>query len=289
MRKSSKDFLDLLFDPGETICISPNIYGYHSVGQEELDKDILLISPSEKVDNNTIKEEDINLIAMNPINGFRNDKNVTAYRTFLVELDDGTAKEQRDYIESIGMPYSVCVFSGNKSLHYGITVDKAFISESRWRTLAQWILNIVSKADPLTKNPSRSIRFPNNVRKDGRQLKQGLVEMRGRISREELIIWVNKFKDKKPVKKVNLYEEREENFVVCDDDMPDWLYFKLKEGVLYERNATWFKYACVMANEGFDLFNTISLFDQFFTEESDFNRKEWESVIESAYKTVKNK
>ena len=36
------------------------------------------------------------------------------------------------------------------------------------------------------------------MRKNGKMLKQGLVELKGRVSREELIIWVNQFPDKKP-------------------------------------------------------------------------------------------
>lgn len=288
MMESTGDLLRLMFEDGETICVSHNKYGYHSVNQSDLDGDIILISPKEDYRKQVIHEEDINLIAINPISGFRTDKNVTAYRSFLIEMDDDRIQDQVKYVEEMEMPYSICVFSGNKSLHYGITLDEDLVNEQYWRTLNLWILNIMKKADQQTKNPSRSIRFPNTIRKNGKQLKQGLIEMRNRVSRDELYIWLNKFPDckPKPVPTEDLYANREGISVVTEYDVPDWLYYKLKEGVVFERNATWFKYACAMAKIGFDVCQIVNYFDRFYIEESDFDRKEWTNTIESAYKKV---
>lgn len=285
MKKITTQFLNLLFKANEEICVSHNIYGYKSVSQY-LDDAIPMISPSEKVDDSFISEEDINLVALNPISGFRNDKNVTAYRSFLVELDDGSLESQREYINKMEMPYSVCVFSGNKSLHYGIVLDKDLVNEKYWRIVNQWILNIMSRADQQTKNPSRSIRFPDNMRHDGKKLKQSLVEIKNRVSRDELNVWLNRYPECKPKPVVDVYADRSDNPIVSEGDLPDWLYFKLKEGVSFERNATWFKYACAMSNIGFDIGQTVDIFGKFYIEESDFNRKEWISTVESAYKTT---
>ena len=83
-------FLDLFFNEGETICVSCDEYGYKSVDIDDVKKgSVVLESPSEWVDIKPISTEDIALMALNPINGFRNDKNVTAYRSFLVALDEG--------------------------------------------------------------------------------------------------------------------------------------------------------------------------------------------------------
>ena len=87
MTKISSDFLGLLFNPGETICVSPNKFGYHSVPLTSIDQGIHLISPREDKAPITIAEKDINLVAINPINGFRRDANVTSFRSFLVEVD----------------------------------------------------------------------------------------------------------------------------------------------------------------------------------------------------------
>lgn len=288
MKKTTIDFLNLLFKEGESICVSDGKYGYHSVEQSELEGNILLKSPSDKVRNRNITEYDINLVALNPIKGFRQDKNVTGFRTFLVELDDGSLKSQREYIAEMGMPYSLCVFSGNKSLHYGIVLEEDLVSDSYWRIVNKWILNIMSKADQQTLNPSRSIRFPDNIRKNDKMKKQALIEIGPKISQVQLNIWLNKFPEHKPKPKQDIYADRENVPVVSEGDMPDWLYHKLQDGVMYERNATWFKYACAMAKIGFDIVQIIELFEKFYIEENDFKREEWISCIESACKVVMN-
>ena len=111
MRECTHKVLDLFFKPNETICVSHNDYGYHSVEQNSLSGTIEQISPKEDRDPEYITEKDICLMAINPINGFRRDENVTAYRSFMVELDDGPLSEQMEYVKNSGLPYSVCVFS----------------------------------------------------------------------------------------------------------------------------------------------------------------------------------
>ena len=43
--------------------------------------------------------EDISLVSINPINGVRNDQNVTEFRAFLIELDDGCMPSEWEYVE----------------------------------------------------------------------------------------------------------------------------------------------------------------------------------------------
>ncbi|WP_214676866.1 hypothetical protein, partial [Escherichia coli] len=81
-------------------------------------------SPKEDKDVRFIKEDRINLIAINPIKGWRRDDQVTAFRTFLIELDDGSLEEQSKYVKEMDMPFTACIFSGNKSLHFAITLDQ---------------------------------------------------------------------------------------------------------------------------------------------------------------------
>lgn len=167
MKEVHKEFLNLLFDKEETICVSDCAGGYHSISQDDLLGDITLVSPKvEKLDR-TIKASDINLVAINPINGFRRDKEVTAFRTFLMELDEGSLSEQKKYMDTMEVPYSICIFSGNKSLHYGIVLDKPLANKAIWSQINLWILNILKQADQQCKNPSRSIRFPGNIEKMG--------------------------------------------------------------------------------------------------------------------------
>ena len=93
VKETTKTFLNLFFNEGEGICVSDCNGGYHSV-EQELDK-VTLISPTEGKDPRDITEDDINLVAINPVSGWRRDKNVTAFRSFLIEMDEGSIPEQK--------------------------------------------------------------------------------------------------------------------------------------------------------------------------------------------------
>lgn len=288
MKKTTRQILDLFFNKGETICISPGKYGYHSINMDDINGEICLVSPKEDIKPEFIKEDDIALMAINPISGFRRDDSVTAFRSFLVEIDEGDLASQKAYIDSLEMPYSICIFSGNKSLHYGIVLKKDLISISLWRTVCQWILNIVENADQLTKNPSRSIRFPGHQRKDGKKLKQAIVDINDRISQEELFAWLNKWPHLKP--KPALDEKKYDvNNIPTLEDMPPWFFEtlgKLKDQTQGDRNNTWFLLACKMAAHNFTLEEMIAYLQNFFEEESDFKQNEWLTCIKSGYKRM---
>jgi hypothetical protein len=282
MREMTEQFLNLLYDPGESFCISPNKYGYHSVQKEDLDGEIKLLSPSEKMGDALITEDEILLAAINPIKGYRVDRNVTAHRSFLVEIDDGTLESQKEYIEKSGLPYSVCVYSGNKSLHYGIVL-KYELPRSAWKHIAQWILNILTLADQQVKNPSRSIRFPGNKRKDGRQLVQSLVDIKERVDVEDLFDWLNKFPDKKPVQRIR---KKVSGKFPSINNIPKKVIKTIEDGIEDNRNSTWFWVACYWASANFDLDVTINALERFYEEDSDFQRREWEGCIKSAFKHI---
>jgi hypothetical protein len=258
MNNIQDNFIKLLFEKGETICVSHNQFGYHSINIDDLYKDkITLISPNGR--ENDINFSQINLIAINPISGFRRDDNVTSYRSFLLELDEGSLKEQYDYIEKLKLPNSACVFSGNKSLHYLITLEKPLISKQIWQFYNNWILNVVSKADQQLKNPSRSIRFPMNRRLNNNHL-QKLLYIKKRIP---------------TVKK---------KFTV--QSIPNWVKEILEEGITVDRNKTWFRVAAVLATRNFDYEEVVEILDNFFEEDKDFKRREWITAIKSAFKHV---
>ena len=279
------DFLKTLFNPGESICVSPNKYGYHSIAQEDLDKEIHLISPNpEKCPSVSISPNEINLVSINPVNGFRRDECVTAYRSFLVEIDTGPLTDQRKYIEEKGMPYSVCVFSGNKSLHYGIVLSEDLVSRYVWDFYCLWILNIMSVADQQTKNPSRSIRFPDNIRQGGLGLKQSLIDIKKRVNINDLIVWLNKFPDCQP--KQAAKPIRDSGFIPSFHSIPKWTKDLLEASIDSERNNTWFKVAAVFADRGFEEDETVQILEQFYAEDRDFKRKEWLITIKSAFKCV---
>jgi hypothetical protein len=289
MKKSSELFLNLFFNPGETICLSNSQYAYHSIDPILINtNEIPMRSPNETIKEFYIKEEEIALVSINPINGFRNDNNVTAFRSFLVEMDNGSLADQKTYIDNIGLPYSCCVFSGNKSLHFGIVLDKDILDISIWRFTAEWILNILKKADPLTKNPSRSIRFPENKRPDGKEMVQKLVDIRGRVSQTALYNWLNKFPEKRP----ELSRPKPIiSAVPSQHNIPTYIKNWLESGVhtLTERNNKWFIIASTYAERGFSEDETVSILEEYFMEENDLKYKEWHSTIKSAFKYIYRK
>lgn len=275
-------FLKLLFNEGEEICVSDCKGGYHSISQD-LDKDIVLVSPKEDKMPRAIKEDDINLIAINPIKGWRRDENVTAFRTFLVEVDDGNLPQQLNYIKDMGMPYSACVFSGNKSLHFAITLDQDLPTYELYYDVAEWILNIMDQADPMTKNPSRSIRFPNNRRKDGKKLLQAMVEIKDRVKYTDLAKWLQQYPQHNPA------EKRKHKKVTSTKNIggiPAWVLIKLKEGIDESRgrNNEWFSIAMELAKAGYTDDQMVEYTQEFFTPERDFGQREWETIMRSAYK-----
>lgn len=284
MGKYNKQFLELFYNPGEHICVSHNGYGYHSISQEEFIGGLF----TQKSPNLDIKPEDVTdssvvLASINPIKGFRRDENVTAYRSFMVEMDDGTLAEQKQYIEELGLPYSICVFSGNKSLHFGIVLDEDLPNYEIWRDIAEWILNIASKADPMTKNPTRSIRFPGNVRKDGKGMEQRLVEINGRISHNKLAKFLNKYPELNPaeIRRKEIPKRPPETV----GGIPLWVYDKLENGVDESkgRNNEWFGIAMELSKAGHSPDEMIAFCEPYFSPERDFTQREWEDIFKHAH------
>jgi hypothetical protein len=264
MKKITNKFLNLFFNQGEEICFSANKYAYPSEPQ------------------NNINEEKTVLVAINPIKGQRKDENVTAYRTFMVECDDMGLREQLNYIKDSGFPFSYCCFSGNKSLHFALVLDHDIPSDHIYRHTYQWILNILEKADQKTKNPSRSIRFPNVIRPDtGKQ--QSIYYIGERISLEKLSEWLNKFPHKMPEV---LSRPRGRSQTPNFEGIKPWVAQSLIIGIHNmegSRNQRWMSIGCEFALNGYDLDSTIYYLEQFFQEQSDFKQREWLTAVKSGW------
>ena len=230
----------------------------------------------------SISPSDIVSLAINPIKGFRRDDNVTKFRSFLLELDRGNLKSQYNYIIESKIPTSACVFSGNKSLHFAIVLEKPVISKQIWQFYNQWMLNILKEADQQVKNPSRSIRFPGNIRKETDK-EQKLLYINKRINLNDLIVWLNKFPQKKPVPQT--YTPKI-NACGTLQSIPKWVKEILENGITTDRNKTWFRIAAVLASCNYSYDEAISILEQFYEEEKDFRGSEWARTIQSAYKHV---
>lgn len=281
-----KNFLSVLFNSGEQVCVSNSQYAYMSIPVEELyNESVTLVSANPDIKPRSVSVRNLNLIALNPIVGNREDVNCVAFRSFLVEMDGMDLKDQYSYIKEMRMPYSACVFSGGKSLHFAITLSEDLGTLDTYRYLSSWILNVMKKADQSTKNPSRCIRIAGGIR-DGKE--QKLVELKARVSLEELNAWLSQFEHLRPPPPM---QYRAPESKVGLDTLPMWVSEALRDGVsAYAvakgdgRNQRWFKIFCEFAKRGYTSEESMGILDHYFEEESDFGRREWETIAKSAEK-----
>jgi RecA-family ATPase len=107
------------------------------------------------------------------INPFRpslysgSDNDVSAYRHVLVEFDDKPKAEQEQLLRSSGLPISVLIDSGGKSIHAWVRVDAP--SRKEWDARRDLIYSSIPGIDPKNKNPSRFSRLPGAWRGDQKQ------------------------------------------------------------------------------------------------------------------------
>lgn len=283
--------LNLMFDPGETVCVSPNKWAYHSVPLEEaLSDKVSLRSPVEDIGTIVVPTNELMTVAMNPINGWRQDQFATNYRNFMVELDFGTQTEQLGTIKHAKMPYSSIVFSGNKSLHFTICLSKNILTAERYSHIAKWILNIISSADQNTSNPSRSTRIPGGLHNKSGKV-QELLELRGRIDPKDLFEWLRTKRAYEP--KAEEPDTGYDNIFFNPSGLPRWVIdfvegdkdLDMSEG----RNKAWFSVSCAFCLAGFSEDATIEKLSSRFVPERDFSKKEWKTTVKSAFKYMRDK
>lgn len=288
------DFLNILFNSDEEISVSPNKYATQSMPIEALKQPyVTIVSNSNKVPDQTVSIEDLVLVSLNPVKGKRLDKNCTMLRTFLVEVDTMSIADQKKYIKSIDLPYSVCVFSGGKSLHYAVVLEDGITGVANYNFYAKWILNIASKADQNTINPSRCIRIPdaNRVLEDGTVVKQKLIDLKERITLDDLDFWLSKHPEcrpKKHTKKMDLT-----GGVANIQWVPKRFKEKINNGInsftSRQRNKDWFACACEFAKYNFTYDMIVEMFEHHFEEEPDFKRSEWLAALQSGVNYMKSK
>lgn len=285
--KDLKRLLDLMFLSTDTVCPSNNKFAQHSVPISSiLSGTVTLVCSNSKVSHQTIKTEQLTLLSINPINGFRNDDNVYRCQTFLWECDVGTPKSQMQYMKALGLPYSAAIFSGNKSIHFATVLDEP-LDPKTYRLLYQWALKIGTLFDSNCKNPSRSIRIPGVIRPDtGKE--QKLLEIKDKVKVEDFMNWLNKYPNLRP-------KERENKKVLTNgydySKLSRWAAKQFKDGIDFSkgRNKTWFGLACDLCKSGYEESEAQDILNHYFIEETDFKEKEFLKSIDSAYKYMANK
>jgi len=281
MTENAQKLFKLLFKEGESVCVSPSQYGFHSVPQEALLSPCVELVSNKKGFHVQVPIENLEMVSINPISGARNDENCTSFRNFLVEMDDMPLKEQAAYIADSGLPFSGLVFSGGKSYHFLICLDESLPDLDIYRFYSSWILEALDKADPSTKNPSRSTRIPDHLREGGS--KQELLYCGESVTIGRLQAWLNGFERKRPVPKVN-------DWVPNPDFDFKYLHPKTRDQLFNGvdasngRNNAWFMIGRDFGLKGCDLEAAMVFLREKFHPEHDFTSQEWQNTIESGYK-----
>lgn len=276
-RDDTKIVIETLFNPGESIYATPDKFA----SSKNADGSWKTYRPS--IGQEDIDEVNTRFLSINPLKGdTRNDKLVTAFRSFLIEMDDISVKEQLSIMEERKIPYSLCVFSGNKSLHFVLTLSEDLPNLKIYKFYAEWLLKTIPEADQNTKNPSRGMRFPGVVRPDTEK-KQVLVKHKGRVSLEHFIQYLSQFPDQMPVKKqAPLDDFRPTNDIAA---MAKWVKRGLLEGFDFSkgRNQTWFAIGWEYGKCNVDLETTYKSLESRYIEEDTFPRNEWELAVKKGH------
>lgn len=179
MKTETKQYLDILLQPGEFTCFTREATGtevrstprhgdvFVAVNALHPTKDL---SPSQ-----TWHKED---------RPRRADANVVSYRNFLLELDNGSLEDQKNLVTS-RLPVSAITYSGGKSLHFLISLVQPLGTLEEYRNVATRLLNLVPEADSSCRNPSRLTRLPGARRPDT-GLEQTLLYLNKRIQYSDL-------------------------------------------------------------------------------------------------------
>ena len=115
--------------------------------------------------------------------------NIAAYRNIVIEFDDGASEaDQLKRMRSV--PYLTAISSGNKSVHFIISVEDGFKDLEEYNYYARALYAVVGgAADPKCKNANRLTRMPGIMRASTGRVQELLRE--GEVlTKERLLYWL---------------------------------------------------------------------------------------------------
>lgn len=245
-------FYEVLFDPGEMICKSKDLFE-------------TAVSPVHLQDYSKL------FFVINPLKEKRSDANVTSLRNILLEFDSGTISEQQKMLQESGLPYSTLVFSGGKSLHAIISLTEPIATQMYYRSVAKAIYKKFPLADPKVFNPSRFSRAPGAMRDNG--IEQALLEVKERVPLTALLAWIG------PIALQNYAPEHVSEMLgsrALPVRVSAFLKYGAPEGL---RNSTLFINACEMFRAGYNEEEIVNL---VLSSPLELSLKEVRSCIRSA-------
>lgn len=180
-----KHFYRILFDPGQSTCFS------------ETPKNPRILPVMPRIDHHLFT-----------LNALDTDHQVICFRNILIEMESGSLKEQVEHMKSTKLPWSTCVSSGGKSLHFIVSLRQPMPNRMAYARLVKRIylaLGNKIKMDPANKNPARMSRCPGAFRKEQRAHQQ-LISVLDRVSNTSLERWLRHHEAQAPLSKPSLEE-----------------------------------------------------------------------------------
>lgn len=282
-----REFLAILFDPGQKICVSHNAFG----------RDVM---PVENVDPEHEDYKGLQYFAINAMEHGRLDDNVVCFRNILVENDVVSLTEQLRIVHELGLPYSAITYSGNKSIHFIISLATPLANRKMYDFVVAWIYNVLEPHgfDTKVKNPSRFSRIPGgtNIKykkgEDGKPTgevvhckPQTLLKVLGRVPEDKIEAWLLAHHEAMPKKRV--YDPTIPLSEHADPSgLSTWTEYLLREGIHNgKRNEEYFKMAFDFIECGFKCEEAVDYVLKNAKHLGDFPVKELEMTFNSAWKT----
>ena len=180
-KPETQEFFDCLFDKDEWTCFATQKFKENRSSEVT---DWIIHSTQSWVG-----------LTINPLikGRKRSQTNLKKLRTFLFENDTLSVQKQEELIRTSGLPYSACVFSGNKSLHYFVSLSTELTERHEYDAIWQAIKHVLQNhgyhTDLAVKDPCRFGRFPNALRHNTEKV-QTLAKVNGRVSLDAIEHWL---------------------------------------------------------------------------------------------------
>ena len=215
--------------------------------------------------------------------------NVVKWRNIMIEMDSCSIPEQKVHIKQSKFPYSTCVYSGGKSLHFIVALETPLESEEEyrcwWKAIYKIMGNLGASLDKSTVNPSSFSRCPNAYREDKGQI-QHLLKVNERVKNEVMVDWfASHGVSPDDFKRQVIFENIMDNAPVVDSDATDAERFEVvkrfmkNESYVKGNINNWqFKAGCLGKSVGL----SESVFTSFVRDQ--FGPIDKRGAISSAYK-----
>jgi hypothetical protein len=278
------EYLTVLFDADDHICIAKSVYSNHT-------------RPLSEVLQGDTNYEFVCVNAFRP-GTTRAQRNVGVYRNFIIEFDEVPLKEQRKLVEKLGLPHSTQVWSGSKSVHFVISLETPLNSRDEWERISRWIYSVVEPhgADSACKNIDRFTRVGGGHRITKNKT-QDLIETRGRVPNEILMAWLRQYPEPRAPRlrhttgatahNISLFgEEYDESF--RGKISKETIKFAKSGGPKGDRHYRLFKAACDMRDQRYPLdealvFLLTKLRDRYIMEDREEEMWKHENTVSDAY------